>query len=68
MTIQTSTGSTKFYLVNGIEVVLSVKVELSSLCVMVECETPKSDWSRDRYEELEILYEKRHSTFDYVHT
>ena len=44
------------------EAVLPIEIEIKSLRVVREAETPESEWARKRYDHLVSLYEKRMST------
>ena len=66
--VRTSTSATPYSLVYGMEAVLPVEVELASLRVMAECEISKTDWLRERYEELALIDERRLAAIDHVRT
>ena len=57
--VRTSTGVTPFSLVYGMEVVLPIEVEISSLKVLMETKLEDADWVRARYEQLNLIEEKR---------
>ena len=42
---RTSTGATPYSLVYGMEAMLSVEIEMSSLRVALEQQIPKADWA-----------------------
>ncbi|XP_058181261.1 uncharacterized protein LOC131299699 [Rhododendron vialii] len=58
-TERTSTEATPYSLVYGMEVVLPVKLELTSLRVLAETEMIEEDWVQNRYDELTLLDERR---------
>ncbi|EOY03788.1 RNA-directed DNA polymerase (Reverse transcriptase), Ribonuclease H [Theobroma cacao] len=60
--VRTSTGVTPYSLVYGIEAVLPVEVEISSLRVLMETELEDAEWVRSRYEQLNLIEEKRLAT------
>ncbi|WRX10957.1 Integrase zinc-binding domain - like 6 [Theobroma cacao] len=57
--VRTSTGATPYSLVYGAEAVLPVEVEISSLRVLMETELEDAEWVRSRYEQLNLIEEKR---------
>ena len=57
--IRTSAGATPFSLVYGIEVVLPIEVEILSLRVLMEAKLEKVEWVQARYEQLNLIEEKR---------
>jgi len=57
--IRTSTGATPFSLVNGMEAVLPIKVEIPSLRVLMERKLEKVEWVQTRYDQLNLIKEKR---------
>ena len=57
--VRTSTGATPFSLVYGVEAVLPIEVEVSSLRVIKEAELEEAEWTQTRYEELNLIEEKR---------
>ena len=58
-TVRTSTGATPFSLVYGMEAVLPVEVEIPSLRVLMETQLEEAEWVRERYEQLNLIEEKR---------
>ena len=54
-----STGATPYSLVYGSEAVLPIKVEIQSLRVLVETKVLEEDWIKARYEQLDLIDEKR---------
>ena len=57
--IQTSTGATPYSLVYGMESVLPVELEVSSLRILNESQISEAEWLAGRYSELALLDEKR---------
>ena len=57
--VRTSTGATPFSLVYGMEAVLPVEVEIPSLRVLREVKLDEADWVQSRYEQLNLIEEKR---------
>ena len=57
--VQTSTGATPYSLVYGMEVVLPIEVEIPLLRVLKEVELEKAEWVQARYEQLNLIEEKR---------
>jgi hypothetical protein len=57
--IRTSTRATPYSLVYGMEVIMSLKVEIPSLRVLMESELEKAEWAKVRYEQLNMISEKR---------
>ena len=57
--VRTSTGATPYSLVYGMEVVLPIEMEISSLRVLREVELEEAEWVRGRYEQLSLVEEKR---------
>ena len=62
----TSTGAIPYSLVYGMKVVLPVEIEMGSLRVALEQQIPKTDWAQARFEQLNLLDEKRLRTADHV--
>ena len=60
--VRTSTGATPFSLVYGIEVVLPFEVEIPSLRVSMETKLEEAEWVKVRYDQLNIIEEKRLAT------
>lgn len=48
--IKTSTGATPYSLVYGMEVVISIKIKISSLRVLVEANQKDNEWVQVHYE------------------
>ncbi|XP_077249191.1 uncharacterized protein LOC143888638 [Tasmannia lanceolata] len=57
--IRSSTGATPYSLVYGMEAVLPVELRIPSLRVMMEAGLPESVWAQARYQELQMIDEKR---------
>ena len=56
---RTSTGATPYSLVYGMEAVLPIEVEIPSLRVLREIELEEAEWVQARYEQLNLIKEKR---------
>ena len=57
--VRTSTGATPFSLVYGMEAVLPIEVQISSLRVLMEAKLEEAEWVQDRYDQLNLIEEKR---------
>ncbi|XP_017972718.1 PREDICTED: uncharacterized protein LOC18601752 [Theobroma cacao] len=57
--VRTSTRATPYSLVYGAEIVLPVEVEIPSLRVLMKTELKDAEWVRSRYEQLNLIEEKR---------
>ena len=57
--VRTSTGATPYSLVYGMEVVLPIEVKISSLRVLREVELEEAKWVQARYEQLNLIEERR---------
>ena len=57
--VQTSTGATPYSLVYGMEAILPIEVEIPSLQVLREVELEEAEWIQARYEQLNLIEEKR---------
>ena len=57
--VRTSTGATPYSLVYGMEAVLPIEVEISLLRVLREVELEEAEWVQARYEQLNLVEEKR---------
>ena len=57
--ICTSTGETSFSLVYGMEVMLSVEVEIPSLRVLMEAKLTEVEWCQTRYDQFNLIEDKR---------
>ncbi|XP_077222031.1 uncharacterized protein LOC143855864 [Tasmannia lanceolata] len=57
--IRTSTGTTPYSLVYGMEAALPIELRIPFLRVMMEADLLESEWARARYQELYMIDEKR---------
>jgi len=57
--VKTSTGTTLYSLVYGMEGVMPLKVKIPSLRVFIDSELEKAKWAKVRYEQLNLISEKR---------
>ena len=57
--VRTSTRATPYSLVYGMEAVLLIEVEIPFLRVLREVELEKAKWVQTRYEQLNLIEEKR---------
>lgn len=57
--IRTSTGATPYSLIYGTTAVLPVELEVPSLRVALESEIPEAEWTRGRFEQLNLIEEQR---------
>ncbi|XP_073263054.1 uncharacterized protein [Populus alba] len=57
--IRTSTGATPYSLVYGMEAVMPLEVEIPSLRVLMESKLEEAKWAEIRYEQLNMISEKR---------
>ena len=57
--VQTLTGATPYSLIYGMKVVLPIEVEIPSLRVLREVELEEAEWVQARYEQLNLVEEKR---------
>nr|XP_027086560.1 uncharacterized protein LOC113708298 [Coffea arabica] len=57
--IRTSTGTTPYSLMYGMEAVLPAEVEIPSLRVLMETKLKEADWIKQRFEQLSLIDEKR---------
>ena len=57
--VRTSTRKTPYSLVYGMEAVLPIEVEIPSLRVLREVELEEAEWVQARYEQLNLIKEKR---------
>ncbi|KAJ9704055.1 hypothetical protein PVL29_005372 [Vitis rotundifolia] len=62
----TSTGATPYSLVYGMEAVLPVEIEMGSLRVALEQQIPEADWAQARFDQLNLLDERRLRAADHV--
>ena len=63
---RTSTGSTPYSLVYGMEVVLPIEIEMGSLRVALEHQISETEWVQSRYDQLNLLDERRLRVADHV--
>ena len=61
----TSTGTTPFSLVYGMEAVLPLEVEIPSLRVLVKAKLDEAEWIRGCYKQLNFVEEKRLATLSH---
>jgi len=57
--VHTSTRTTPFSLVYGMEVVLPFEVEIPSLRVLLEAKLEEVEWVQAHFDQLNIIEEKR---------
>ncbi|WKA01343.1 hypothetical protein VitviT2T_019627 [Vitis vinifera] len=62
----TSTGATPYSLVYCMEAVLPVEIEMGSLRVALEQHISEIEWAKARFDQLNLLYEKRLRATDHV--
>ncbi|PKI64543.1 hypothetical protein CRG98_015106 [Punica granatum] len=60
--IRSSTGATPYSLVYGMEAVLPIEVEIPSMRVLAESKLKEAEWAKQRYEQLNLIDEKRLTT------
>jgi hypothetical protein len=58
-TVRTSTGTTPYSLVYGMEAVMPLEVENPLLRVLMDSELEEAEWAKVRYEQLNLISEKR---------
>ncbi|RVW51350.1 hypothetical protein CK203_075438 [Vitis vinifera] len=63
---RTSTGATPYSLVYGMEAMLPVEIEMGSLRVALEQQIPEADWAQARFDQLNLLDERRLRATDHV--
>ncbi|RVW83914.1 hypothetical protein CK203_042026 [Vitis vinifera] len=63
---RTFTRATTYSLVYGMEVVLSVETEMGSLRVTLQQQISKIEWAQARFDQLNLLDEKRLRVADHV--
>ena len=61
-----SIGSTPYSLVYGMEAVLPVEIEMGSLRVALEHQISETEWVQSRYDQLNLLDERRLRAADHV--
>ena len=59
---RTSTGETPFSLVYGMEVILPIDVQITSLRIMKEADLGNNEWIQTRLDQLNLIDEKRLAT------
>ena len=64
--IRTSTRTTPFSLVYGMEAVQPIELEIPSLRIVLESKLPEAEWVRARYDALVLLDEKRLKALSHV--
>lgn len=57
--IHTSTRATPYSLVYDMETVLPIKVEMSSLRILLDAQIDEREWIQNRYDQLSQINEKR---------
>ena len=57
--VRTSTGTTPYSLVYGMEAVLPIEVEIPSLRVLRKVELEEAEWVQARYKQLNLIEEKK---------
>ncbi|XP_061965340.1 uncharacterized protein LOC133689500 [Populus nigra] len=57
--VRTSIGATPYSLVFGMVAVMPLEVEIPSLRVLMESELEEAEWAKVRYEQLNMISEKR---------
>ena len=63
----TSTGVTPYSLVYGMETMLPVEIEMSSLRIALEHQISEAKWAQSRFDQLSLLDERRLRATDHVH-
>ncbi|RVW34371.1 hypothetical protein CK203_092145 [Vitis vinifera] len=64
---RTSTGATPYSLVYDMEAVLPVEIEMGSLRVALKQQIPEADWAQARFDQLNLLDERRLRATNHVH-
>ena len=62
----TSTGSTPYSLVYGMEAVLPIEIEMGSLRVALQHQISETEWVQSHYDQLNLLDERRLKAADHV--
>ena len=57
-TVRTSIGATPYTLVYGMEAMMPLEVEISSLRASIDSELEEVEWAKNRYEQLNLISEK----------
>ena len=60
--VRTSTSATPYSLVYGMEIILPVVVEISSIRVLSQTKLSKAKWAHSRYEQLNMIDDKHMTT------
>ena len=63
---RTSTGATPYSLIYGMEVVLTVEIEMRSLRVALEQQISEAEWVQSRLDQLSLLDERRLRAADHI--
>ena len=63
---RTSTGTTPYSLVYGIEAVLLVEIEMGSFRVALKQQISEAEWAQSHYDQLSLLDERRLRATDHV--
>ncbi|RVW95283.1 hypothetical protein CK203_034227 [Vitis vinifera] len=63
---RTSIRVTPYSLVYGMEAVLPVEIEMGSLRIALEQQIPEADWDQARFDQLNLLDERRLRATDHV--
>ena len=64
--IRTFTGVTPYSLVFRMEAVLPFKIEMRSLRIALEQQISEAEWTRSRYDKLNLLDKRRLRVADHV--
>ena len=62
----TSTGATPYSLVYSMEAMVLVEIEIGSLRVALEQQIPEADWAQARFDQLNLLDERKLRAADHV--
>jgi hypothetical protein len=57
--VKTSTRTTSYYLVYGMEEVMSLEVKISLLRVLIDSMLEEDEWAKVRYKQLNLISKKR---------
>ena len=63
---RTSTRSTPYSLAYGMEAMLPIEIEMGSLRVALEHQISETEWVQSRYDQLNLLDERRLRAADHV--
>jgi len=61
-TVRTSTNTTSCSLVYGMKMVVPLETKISSLWILKDVELDESEWTRLRFEQINLIDEKRLAT------